>query len=155
MPTRIIYGPPGAGKTTHINEHRKPGDVVVDLDALALALGSPNNHDHPSAIRQVAGYARVAAIRKALELGADAWVIDTWLRTRILRDQPGCEYVLIDPGQAVTLRRAEQSGRPEASMSAIRRWYLNPPQPPREATIGAATGATKAVGLGGTITDWW
>lgn len=154
MANRVIYGPPGAGKTTYIAEHRKVGDVVIDMDALAVALGSPDYHDHPSSIKKVAGYIRVVAIRKAFEVGVDTWVVDTWLRTGILHETPGCEYVLIDPGQTVTLRRAELDGRPESSMDAIRRWYLDPPTPPRSATT-APPATDQPSDPGGVITDWW
>lgn len=154
MAIRVIYGPPGAGKTTYISEHRKVGDIVIDMDALAVALGSPDDHDHPSSIKQVAGYVRVVAIRKALEVDADTWVVDTWLRTGILHETPGCEYVVVDPGQTVTLRRAEASGRPERSMDAIRRWYLNPPTPPCSA-ISKPADDDHPADLGGVITDWW
>ena len=70
----VIYGPPGSGKTTYVAQRRAPHDIVIDLDALAEALGSPDTHNHPNHIRQVAGAARAAAIRKALELDGDTWV---------------------------------------------------------------------------------
>lgn len=34
----IICGPPGAGKTTHVNRHASPGALIVDYDTLYAAL---------------------------------------------------------------------------------------------------------------------
>lgn len=36
----LVVGPPGAGKRAHVDEHRRPDDLVIDYDALAAALGS-------------------------------------------------------------------------------------------------------------------
>ena len=41
-----VIGPPGAGKTTWVAQHRSPGDLVLDLDALAVALGSQTKDHH-------------------------------------------------------------------------------------------------------------
>ena len=150
----VVYGPPGSGKTTYVNEHRKPGDVVIDMDALCVALGSPDTHSHPEHIKRIAGSARASAIRKAVDLDVDAWVIDTWLRTQTLRDHPDARYVRVDPGQAVTLQRAEHDGRSDRSIDAIRRWYLNPPTPPRAAVVAAASVEAEP-DLGAVVVDWW
>lgn len=34
----IVAGPPGSGKTTWVNEHKQPGEIVLDLDAIKAAL---------------------------------------------------------------------------------------------------------------------
>lgn len=34
----LVCGPPGAGKTTYVRSHRKTGDLVIDFDALAVAI---------------------------------------------------------------------------------------------------------------------
>ena len=41
----IVLGPPCGGKSTYVAEQAQSGDVVVDYDALAQALGSPTPHD--------------------------------------------------------------------------------------------------------------
>jgi len=150
----VIYGPPGSGKTAYVNEHRELGDVIIDMDALCVALGSPDTHSHPEHVKRIAGSARASAIRKAIDLDVDAWVIDTWLRTQTLRDHPAARYVRVDPGQTVTMQRAERDGRSDRSLDAIRRWYLDPPVPPRAAVIAeASAGAEPDLGAG--VVDWW
>lgn len=145
---RVLYGPPGAGKTTYIAEHRRAGDIVVDLDALCVAFGSADDHDHHGLVQQVAGAARASAIRKVIDLDADAWAIDTWLRTRALREHEACEYILVDPGLTVVLGRAGRAGRPQASIDAIHRWYANPPRAPQSATPAVDADQTGDLGAG-------
>ncbi len=39
LPLTIVCGPPAAGKSTYIEAHRRPGDVVVDLDVIINEAG--------------------------------------------------------------------------------------------------------------------
>lgn len=54
---RVVTGPPCSGKTTHVRKHAGPLDVVIDLDAIAHALGYPAEHidwgetSHPASPR--------------------------------------------------------------------------------------------------------
>lgn len=73
----VVTGPPCSGKSTYVRTHRKPGDIVIDFDTLAQALGSPNPHDHSSAVRNVTIRMRRAAIEAALRVhDADVWIVD-------------------------------------------------------------------------------
>lgn len=38
----LICGAPASGKSTYVNEHKKNGDLVVDLDNIRQALGAPD-----------------------------------------------------------------------------------------------------------------
>ena len=40
----VVTGPPCAGKSTYIREHAADGDVLVDYDELAQALGRKELH---------------------------------------------------------------------------------------------------------------
>ena len=40
----VITGPPCSGKSTYVREHAQDGDVLVDFDAIAQALGSAVAH---------------------------------------------------------------------------------------------------------------
>ena len=154
MVIRVIYGPPAAGKTTYIETHRRADEVLIDMDALCVALGSADSHDHPDHIKALGAAARAVAIRKAMDRGIDAWVIDTWLRSDLLRDQPErCEYILVDPGQEITTGRATRAGRPASTLATISRWYADPPVPPRRPID--VDEPEDAPNLGETVTDWW
>lgn len=52
-PTNIVLiaGPPCAGKSTYAQQHAEPGDMVIDYDLIAAAIGSPDHHDHPASLR--------------------------------------------------------------------------------------------------------
>jgi AAA domain len=122
MTVRIVTGAPCSGKSTYIREHAKPGDVVIDLDRLALALsidGTPH-HDYPAHLRHVALGAREGAIARALKIaGADVWIIQTNVSPH---DRQVFEVATVDPGIDACLARAA-SERPGWIVPLIRQWY--------------------------------
>ena len=60
----IITGPPCAGKSTYVRENAKSGDLRVDYDLIAQALGAENSHaaeeslSRPLSMRERAPYRR-------------------------------------------------------------------------------------------------
>lgn len=130
----IVCGPPAGGKTSYVTEHKTPGDVVVDFDVLAQALGSTVAHGAPGPIGQVAFAARKAAIARVFEgIDTDAWIIQgNPARPSVERwGAAGARFVLVDPGEDEAIARAEADGRPEATIEQIRAWYADPPQIPQ------------------------
>lgn len=121
-----VTGPPCAGKSSYVAQHRDPDHVVIDLDALAHALGYPDPHldwngdDHPA--RHVAMRARASAIKAArdLPLVSVAWVITTAPDPRALNAR---ETVALDPGADECHRRAAIDERPTATHEQIDQWY--------------------------------
>jgi 5-methylcytosine-specific restriction protein A len=47
---KLVCGPPAAGKTTHVRAHAGPGDIVVDLDAIAQERGYGRYPRPPGAV---------------------------------------------------------------------------------------------------------
>lgn len=42
VPVTIVCGPPASGKSTYVAKHKRPADLVIDLDAIAMtAYGKP------------------------------------------------------------------------------------------------------------------
>lgn len=127
MVIHVITGPPCAGKSTYVRGHAAPGDVRVDLDLIAQALGSDSPHDAPDEVRAAAFVARSAVVGRALAgaAKADHWVIHTNPTDEQLAayEAAGAETVALDPGIDECLRRAAEDGRPERTYDAIRAWY--------------------------------
>lgn len=121
----VVTGPPCSGKTTYVRQYALPGDVIIDLDAIAQALGSPVTHDHEPGIRKVALEARAAAIKMAISRhqhhGARAWIIESapdqarrsWYASRDAR------FVDLSESPDELHRRAAESGRPVSAHSQI------------------------------------
>ena len=124
---RIITGPPAAGKTTYVQEHAYPGDVVIDLDALAQALMPPGTTSQPPQhIRHVAIGARKAAIARATRLKENVgiWIIHSLPTPDQLQEykQMGWQVITIDPGEQVIRQRIADAHNGTAHGIADR-WY--------------------------------
>jgi predicted ABC-type ATPase len=79
----VVTGPPCGGKSTYIKENAKDGDLVIDMDRIALALiqGNKESHNYGDEVRSVARAARKAAVKQALVVGQGnslgVWIIHT------------------------------------------------------------------------------
>lgn len=111
----VVTGPPCSGKSTHVREHAQPGDIIIDFDLIAQALGSPKPHEHPGHIRHVTIAARKAAIAAALTVThrATVWIVATTISPRDLDTyrQAGAVFVKTGADKAELHRRAA-TGRP-------------------------------------------
>ena len=96
----VITGPPCAGKSTYARENAKAGDIIVDFDTIASALGA-KDHEAEGDLFTVALSARKAAIEASIEAKADAWIIDT---NHTAPFTEGEDVVLLDPGKEIAER---------------------------------------------------
>ncbi len=122
----LVCGPPCSGKTTWVREHAEPGDLVVDWDALAVALGSPHPHAHPAPLRPFIAEARdavTARLERSHNLAA-AWIIATAPRHADReRLAPGADVVVLAVDESECVRRARRDGRPGDTIEAIEDWW--------------------------------
>lgn len=127
----IVTGPPCGGKSTYINERAKPGDIIIDMDRIALALTTEGTEPftYSDRIRQVAFRARSAAVAEALSVAQG----ERYQNVYIIHTDPspdqrayyrafGGRIVVCDPGKEVALQRV--LSRPKQN-HAIARKYIN------------------------------
>ena len=117
----VVTGHVCSGKSTFVREHAQPGDVVIDLDRIALALtteGTPD-HDYPHHVAQVAIAARYAAIDEAIRRSRAEGGFDVWLIHAYPDDRDWATYrrvgaaVYAMEADACTLRQRAADARPE------------------------------------------
>jgi len=104
------------------------------MDVLALALTTPDvePYTYSDLVRQIAFYARQAAVKEALKLGQSNRSINIW----IVHTDPGpnqvsaykvlgAKIVWLDPGKAVCLERVKQRPERQARIAdkVIREYY--------------------------------
>lgn len=77
-PCTIVAGPPGSGKTTYVGKRAKRGDLIVDVDALWVAVTGLDWYDKPHQLLSVVLSLRdtlIDSIRKGYPDIARAWLI--------------------------------------------------------------------------------
>lgn len=124
----LVCGPPCSGKTTWVREHEAPGDLVVDYDAIARDLGSPDPWDHPEVIRMLARSRRDALEDEVARMpSGTAWVIrslpEAERRAAMARRLRATDVVVLDVPPDEALRRAARDGRPPWTPGVIRAWW--------------------------------
>jgi hypothetical protein len=118
----VVTGPPCGGKSTYIKDNARSGDVIIDMDKIALALTTDDtpSHSYSQEVRWIAMQARKAAVKEALyqfasRRGPTAWIIHTD-PTSDERSQyrlRNAQIVEINPGKEVCLERVKS--RPQDS----------------------------------------
>jgi hypothetical protein len=113
---QIVTGPPCGGKSTYIQERAKAGDIIVDMDRIALALTTEGTEPftYSDKVRQVAFKARAAAVTEALivaqgERYQNVYIIhtDPTPDQRAMYRAAGGRIVECDPGKEVCLARVK------------------------------------------------
>jgi AAA domain len=135
----VVTGPPCSGKSTYVRQHARPGDIIVDFDLIAQALGSPVSHGHDGQLREVAAAAWAGAVRGAItqhQAGRRAWIVDA--RPRPYRSeqyrQAGARIVRLEAEAAELHRRADEAGRPAGWHQRIDQYLANDDPQPRTVT---------------------
>lgn len=148
MTLTVITGPPCSGKSTYLRDHAKPGDIAVDFDRLAQALGSTQPHEHPAPVRFVTMAARTAAVTSAIKQhlrGHTVWIVDgTPKPDRVAEYQRvGATFVRLSADPAELHRRAGKE-RPKLWHKLIDDWADTTPDD-GDATEPAAPAAAPAL----------
>lgn len=124
----VITGPPCAGKSTHVKQHAKPSHLVLDHDAIAKALGSPDTHTAHGPHAAAARLAKNTITDHVLNTPpkTTVWIITTNPTPTQLDayKRANATITLIDPGISEALKRAAKE-RDQWTTAAIRAWYHN------------------------------
>src|SRR5208283_3627257 len=132
----VITGPHCSGKSTYVRQHRLPGDITIDFDAIAQTLSDGGSHDHSERVREVTAAAWFSAIRELTTRSharQRAWIIDARPSAHRygLYDRAGARFVTLTAEPAELHRRADDSGRPVSDRRRIDEFMAesNDPQP--------------------------
>jgi DNA mismatch repair ATPase MutS len=137
----VITGPPAAGKSTWIEAHAKQGDVVIDLDRIALALTAraAPSWNHGEVLTKVAHRARYAAIDEACQHldDTDVYLIHSMPNPKAMAKYKrlAARIVVVDPGRSIVTERVAAMRQP-ALMGVVTRWY-DRYRPARTAIVAA------------------
>jgi hypothetical protein len=129
----VITGPPCGGKSTYARQHARPGDIVIDFDLIAQALGSAVDHGHSDHLAAVAAEARHAAIAEGIaqhHKGRRVWVIDTapGAKRRKQYEIAGARYVTCTATPA-ELHARVKGNRPPQWHDRIDQWLAAHSEP--------------------------
>lgn len=131
IPVNLVFGPPGAGKTTHVQAQARPGDLVIDLDRYLIEAGG-QPWDEDRALLRRAFAAHDADLQSLAERRrGTAWLVKlaaseaermAWrLALRRLRLVP----VLTPPDTCIQRIRAEPARHAQAEKmcAAVHEWW--------------------------------
>lgn len=109
----IVFGPPLSGKTSYVKEHMKPGDIVVDMDALYQAVSFQGEYCKPNNLfYNVRGIHNQLIDNIKTRFGGwyNAWIVggyaDRYKRERLAEDL-GAELIFCDVSKEECLMRLE------------------------------------------------
>jgi hypothetical protein len=129
----FLVGPPAAGKTTYARERMTRGDVLVDLDALFVALTGLPLYDRPDAVMPIACEARDAVLYRLCRPSAvrHAYVISSAPtlreRQRLQAIAPHARLVVLDVDAETCIGRLRADDRRRGHLpywvDAVRGWW--------------------------------
>ncbi len=130
----VVTGAPCSGKSSFVANNCKSGDIIVDMDVLALALTTPDvkPYEYSSFVREVAISARSAAVKRAMQVAQGERYLNVWIihtdpspNERSMYRALGGRIQEINPGLDVCLARlaVREAKSKEITEKVIRDWY--------------------------------
>lgn len=108
----VVAGPPGAGKSTYVKERWKPGDLVVDLDAMREALTLVSDRDVGIELTKYALDAHTAVLRRLMTGQIQrAWIIGCYPLQKAreqFRQRYGAQVVVLEHHRDICNERIEK-----------------------------------------------
>lgn len=123
----IVAGPPCSGKSSYIDEHWKPGDLVVDYDeVMAVFTRRPMHAFCEEAHYPVFSAAQAATqeLARANYSGTAYFPVGGHARQQTLKKlMPFARQIVIDPGKEACLNRATARNDGGRARAGIEAWY--------------------------------
>lgn len=127
--TIIVFGPPCAGKNFYVDSRWKQGDLLIDYDAIMVAISGKSIHV-PTETHHWFTYDAVQALISRLHndgfRSGIAWIITAGFDEPKLKEMARAlqaELILVNPGLDKCLERASFRPRPEETQNSIGKWY--------------------------------
>jgi len=123
----LVYGPACSGKNTYVNEHKEENDLIIDFDALHMAITGNESHNHNPDVFKYVYEARDKLLEIYKEFGhqGNLWIINSAPRQSqrdFFVDEFDAELVFIDTDKDTCLDRAK-TDRPEEWQQYIENWF--------------------------------
>lgn len=110
----LVCGPPGSGKTTYVNEHRAPGDIIWDFDLIMQAITGAEIHHTPALAVPYAVAMRDAFLQEAKKPRShQIWIVQacpTIAERRQFAREFGASVVLMDTSEQACIERVRDRG---------------------------------------------
>jgi predicted kinase len=128
----IVWGSPASGKTTHVRNNMKNGDLIIDLDLIKQAISMQEKTEAPDNLLNIA-----ISIRETLynivekkEFNCDnVWIVASLPKhedREKLRQRLNAELIHIDTDKNECIRRAHKDNErkdKEKQEKLINKWF--------------------------------
>ena len=125
----IVYGSPRSGKNTLVRELMRTGDIVVDIDAIWVAVTGQPNYVRPDNCKYNVFKTRdclLDQIKTRYGRWNNAYIIggypDKYDRERLAKEM-GAELIYCESTKEECLRRRIESGKPGIWDEYIEKWW--------------------------------
>ena len=123
----VVAGPPLSGKTTYVDTHRGDKDLVIDLDAIAVALGSRTTHLHSKVYLPFMLTIRDAILDRLLEPNdvPHVWFIATAPKNKQRRQWWQAKVIVLETSYEECMNRAHTRGNTDYWERLVSEWWDN------------------------------
>lgn len=131
MNVYVIHGSPLSGKSTYVDNHKGPNDLIYDFDLIMSAIsGLPIHQDNKTLISYVVDIRDLMLSRLKSEKNIDnAWIITTYvtedLREQLIGLNPIYKEIRVSKGTALKRLKDNPNGRDIEEYTRVTNKYFN------------------------------